>query len=516
MFQWARNLFSGSPRSQAAARLDNARAAYIDRVISARYDAAQTTDETKGLWEMVDLFSAKTANSFTARRTLRTRSRYEIANNSYARGIVTTLANDLIGTGPRLHLRSPNQAANRQVRDAFAQWASAAKLSEKLRTMKLAKCQDGEAFSLFVNNPRIKSPVQLDLKPIEADQVQTPMQNMAAAINQPTQFVDGIILDNLGEPEAYIVLKNHPGDLEFGMTNPTDSSTIAARNILHWFRKDRPGQVRGIPEISTALELFAKLRRYTKAVVEAAEIAADFAAVVETQGPADWQNDPTDGKAFDTLPIKRGMWTTFPWGSKLSQLRAEQPTTTYDNFVKCIIREICRCLNMPLSLALGDASGSNFSSARMEHLAYHRDQKVERGQCEELILDRIFEAWLEEAVMIPGLLPPGFVIVDVPHCWYWDQAESIDPVKDAQATALELANKTTTLEEEWAKKGEDWEDRIEQLGTEKEATDEAGLTPVPVPAKPGAPKPGTGDGASQDNADQGDNADNQDAYANAA
>ena len=48
-----------------------------------------------------DGLSANAANSPEVRRILRNRSRYEIANNSYARGIVLTLANDVIGTGPR-------------------------------------------------------------------------------------------------------------------------------------------------------------------------------------------------------------------------------------------------------------------------------------------------------------------------------------------------------------------------------------------------------------------------------
>jgi len=34
------------------------------------------------------------------------RARYEVANNAYARGIVLTLANDVIGTGPRLQMLS--------------------------------------------------------------------------------------------------------------------------------------------------------------------------------------------------------------------------------------------------------------------------------------------------------------------------------------------------------------------------------------------------------------------------
>jgi hypothetical protein len=36
------------------------------------------------------------------RATLRNRARYEVASNSYAKGIVLTLANDAVGTGLRL------------------------------------------------------------------------------------------------------------------------------------------------------------------------------------------------------------------------------------------------------------------------------------------------------------------------------------------------------------------------------------------------------------------------------
>ena len=53
------------------------------------------------------------AASPAVRRTLRNRARYEVANNSYARGIVLTLANDSIGTGPRLQLLTGNDRAKR-------------------------------------------------------------------------------------------------------------------------------------------------------------------------------------------------------------------------------------------------------------------------------------------------------------------------------------------------------------------------------------------------------------------
>jgi hypothetical protein len=38
----------------------------------------------------------------------------------------------------------------------------------------LARVSDGESFAVFINNPRIETPVQLDLRLIESDQFTSP------------------------------------------------------------------------------------------------------------------------------------------------------------------------------------------------------------------------------------------------------------------------------------------------------------------------------------------------------
>src|SRR5262249_30005223 len=149
-------------------------------------------------------------------------------------------------------------------------------------------------------------------------------------------------------PIEYHILRHHPGDLLNPQLNPLVYDRWKPPDVLHWYRKDRPGQARGVPEITPALELFAQLRRYTKAVIAAAETAADFAAVLETEaGANDDPNDPANSGGlmpFDSSPIDRGLMTALPGGAKLSQLRAEQPATTYEMFVRVILREIARCL----------------------------------------------------------------------------------------------------------------------------------------------------------------------------
>ena len=113
-------------------------------VLRARYDAAQTTDENRRHWANADALSASAANSLDVRRTVRNRARYEVANNCYLSGMVQTLANDWIGTGPRLQLLTQGSALNNRIETLFGDWAREVHLASKLHTMRHAKAVDGE------------------------------------------------------------------------------------------------------------------------------------------------------------------------------------------------------------------------------------------------------------------------------------------------------------------------------------------------------------------------------------
>lgn len=167
MLKWLRQLGAQKPARNGRGRL---------LVVRGKYDAAQTTHENRRHWANADHLSANAAASAEVRRTLRNRARYEVANNSYAKGIVLTLANYVVGTGPRLQMLTDDPEANRIIEMEFARWAKAVGLAHKLRTMRIAQCETGECFGLLATNPRVEAPVQLDLRLIEADQVASPLE----------------------------------------------------------------------------------------------------------------------------------------------------------------------------------------------------------------------------------------------------------------------------------------------------------------------------------------------------
>lgn len=460
MFHWLANLFTGKPARPLRAR--------AVRWLHARYDAAVVNEDNRRHWANADGLSARAANSPDVRRILRNRARYEVANNSYARGIVLTLANDVIGTGARLQMLTENAEANRRIERAFMAWARVTHLAEKLRTMRMARAQDGEAFAVLTSNVNLPTAIQLDLRLIEADQVTTPDLNALTS-----NAVDGIVFDGAGNPVEYHVLKQHPGDAS--AWGSLDYDRIPRGSMVHWFRADRPGQARGIPDILPALPLFAQLRRFTLAVLAAAETAADFAGILYTDAPANGEADPAE--PFEPIELEKRALLTMPGGWKMSQLQAEQPATTYAEFKREILNEIARCLNMPFNVAAGNSSGYNYASGRLDHQTYFKAIRVEQSHLETAVLDRILAAWFDEAVLIPGLLPAGLgAIADWPHQWFWDGQEHVDPAKEATAQATRLQNHTTTLAYEYARQGRDWEEALRQRAKEVALMGELGLT----------------------------------------
>ena len=477
------------------------------RLVVAKFDSAQTTADNRKHWANADGLSPNAAINPEVRRVLRNRARYEVANNSYAKGIVLTLANDTIGTGPRLQMLTGDAEANARIEDAFEQWSRAVDLPGKLRTMRMARAETGEAFALLVNNPGVLSRVSLDLKLIEADQVCSPLMRRGRS-----DEIDGILLDQWGNPSAYRVLKRHPGDNN-ALRAPIDDllayDTLPAASVVHYYRADRPGQLRGIPDITPALPLFAQLRRYTLATIAAAETAANFAAVIYTDAPANGEADPLE--PMDEVELEQRLATVLPGGWKLGQVHAEQPTTTFGEFKREILNEIARCLNMPFNVAAGNSSGYNYASGRLDHQVYFKSIRVEQHQMQLAVLDRILKAWLNEAVLVEGLLPQSLRTIarTLPeHAWFWDGVEHVDPAKEANAQATRLANHTTTLAVEFARQGRDWEQELRQRAKELALMNELGLALATAPAAAPAPN------APAENTDPADTVDEETASAN--
>jgi len=448
--------------------------------VRGRYDAAQSTNENANLWSNVDALSAAQANSPSVRKVIRNRARYETSNNSYASGIVTTLANDVVG--PKIQIQLGNSENQQKAEADFQRWAKATRLWSKLRTARRAKAVDGEAFAQLITNPLINSSIKLDILLIECDQIEG---YFTAKDNE----VDGIKFDKYQNPIQYRLLTAHPGDYRTFNMGKTAGTWIDAKYILHYFDEVRPGQVRGVSEIVAPLSLFGQLRAYTVAVLETARRAAEISGVMQTDLlPDNGVQGAASLEAGTIMDYERNTIIGLPEGYKYQGLKAEQPTTTYPEFKKELINETGRCLNMPANVANGDSSGYNYASGRLDHQTYDRSINIDRDGLEAQMLDRIYSAWLENYVVVEELSFTETQEITIPE-WYYAGRGHVDPKKEADADNVRLKNGTLTKTTYYANQGKDAKrqeairigELIDGEVAWNKARTAAGLEPAPYP-----------------------------------
>ncbi|WP_368417413.1 phage portal protein, partial [Falsiroseomonas sp.] len=141
----------------------------------------------------------------------------------------------------------------------------------------------GECFvRLLPAAPSLENPIGLRLQVLESDHLDAARQGVIEGI--PT--LQGIGLGEAGEPVGYWLHRVHPGAswvLPGGATW-LSSQRVPARDVLHIYRKRRPGQLRDVSWLAPVLTRLRDLGDYEAALLMKAKIEACLAAVVSEDG----------------------------------------------------------------------------------------------------------------------------------------------------------------------------------------------------------------------------------------
>ncbi len=441
-------------RERLSDKLISARRAGIDAAVSNTGNANHYADANGQ-----DLGSIVSGNL----RIARERARYEMRNNGYMKGITGSLSDYVVGIGPRLQLLTEDSGLNGRIEEAFAAWCEDCSttgqesLGDVLHLLIRRQCGSGDFFAGLVSDMDAPGPVKLRLQTIAPERVQTPLESSTVSDGGVR---DGIRRNRLGRPVEYFVLKTHPGNV-FAFSDLTQFDTVPAAAMIHLFRIEEEGQHRGLPWMLPGLPLFAQMRRFTLATLDAAETAADMAGVIRTNS----QNVDVEAvEAMDPVEIQRRTLLTLPMGWGIDQLRPEHPATSYPDFKREIIAESARAINMPYNIAAADSRRYNYASGRLDHQSFYMTLQVLQGWLARRFCQRVLAAWLFGArFTVRGLYGLG----DIPTLlgqaqWFWKGPKHVDPIKEAKAETERLANGTTTLPDIYAEQGLDWEGQLEK------------------------------------------------------
>ena len=427
---------------------------------------------------------------------LRERSRDLNRNDAHASGITNTMTTNVIGTGIRPQSRVDSEVLNisdgkadkfqKQAERAWKKWLPVADAGNRMDFYEVQQLVDrqilenGEAIVIPAMLKDKNRPYSLALQVIESDRLATPPEKRG-----DKSIRAGVKIGENGDPIAYYIQKNHPGDYRFSRSVDREYIEIPARNefgrpnVIHLFPVQRSGQTRGVPFFAPVLTYFKDLADYAEAELVAARIAACFSIFITSEASMDLgtgYDRNVQGQYLESL--EPGMIRHLLPGESITSFNPQRPAATFEPFVERILRAISAALGLPYELVAKDFSKTNYSSARAALLEARRYFKVRQEWLARKLCQPVWEMVLEEAYLRGDLGSISFY-EKRPNwtnaSWITPGWEWVDPLKEAKAAEVGLKNGIVTHSDLYSAQGKDWEECFEQRKREQDKIKELGL-----------------------------------------
>jgi lambda family phage portal protein len=430
------------------------------------------------------------------------RSRDSVRNSPLAGGYVQTGKDNVIGHQLRLSSKPDYRLLGRDAQWArdwatnteaqFRTWANTpdcdAARTQTLwglaRTSFGGLLQNGDCLTVPKWIPRPGSRWATRLQNIESDQLSTP-----PLYSGNPRLRGGVELDRDWAPIAYHIRTQHPGDnhglLTASLTGWERIPAFTAwgrRRVIHAFDKERAGQNRGMTVFSRILRESRVLSEYVGHENHAALANSLIAGFLESDLPPEQVSELFGGdigtasdyykevaEKYHRKKMEGGLFLNLPLGTKLSGFNSSRPNVAFEPFVRFMIRYLSAGLNVPYELLLKDFSQTNYSSARAALLEAWRYFLSCRQLFVDMWLQPVFLLWLEEAVDKGAIEAPDFYGNEYAYSrcrWIFAGRGWVDPVKEITAAQMRMDYDISTLEDESAEQGRDWEENLEQKAIE--------------------------------------------------
>lgn len=439
------------------------------------YDAAARTTRTEN-WRTNN--SSANTEVRTALSVMRDRSRELVRNNPYARRAVRQIYTNVIGVGIKPSFTASSKQIEKKVKDLWSLWAESVDCDweGELNFYSMQKLimrtvsQSGECLVRIRRNGDKKLPLPIQLQVLEADFID--MTRDGYSMEADGSFtVMGIKFDKHGRRLGYWLYESHPGD-SFVSNTRFVSNFIPSDEVVHVYFKDRPGQVRGVPELVPSMVRMKDLDDFESAELVKQKIAACFTAF--THGTAESLPSLATGTKDDKYErLEPGLIIDLSAGREISF--ANPPVHNgFGEYMKQTLRGIAAGIGVTYEGMTGDLSQVNFSSGRMGWLEFH---KVVSDYQSDMIIpmcSKVFAAFTVAAMVSMKLSEK---VTTVKTSWTCPRREMIDPVKESKAITQMLRSGLISWQEAIRELGKEPEVVLAQMVSDKKAFDDAGLMP---------------------------------------
>lgn len=406
---------------------------------------------------------------------LRNRVRDLVRNFPIFQRALSCYAATVVGRGPRFMSLAvhpddtPAMDVRRRIEERFSAWMERdADISGGMHFYELQQLlcrqllEGGEGFFMFA--PRQRWAVTpLALMPIEAERLTA--QGLRFAATADTDLWAGIeYVRATGEPLAYHVAEDGYG---------AAAVRVPAEDMLHIFQHLRPGQIRGVTPLASAILVARAMSDYTQSELDASKMAAKYLAIVTSDDLQSFQ--AARGIVGGKAPASNQARIEYLENSIIEYLRpgekiefaspAARPSDSFDRFNRFAIRMVSVAIDVDYAMLSGDYQGINYSTS-----------KAMRGDSRLLLaphsfmhaahfLRPVFRRWLDTEALTQDYLPSYWQNPRGYQAGIWipPGQPSVDPQRDGRADIEAIAAGLKSPQEAILARGGDPEEVLAQI-----------------------------------------------------
>lgn len=351
-------------------------------------------------------------------------------------------------------------------------------------------------------------PFNTAIQMIDADRLSNPNGR------SDSRFLNkGIEKGRMGEPLFAHIRSRHPGD------RFSDGDTYSWKRVpfytkwgrvqmIHIMEQKRPAQTRGVSDMAAVLKESRMAKKFHDVSLQNAIVNASYAAAIEselppldayeTMGASEGGLPPTSQAALDVLKgvsqFSRGSsnltidGVKIPYlypGTKLKLHPAGQVGNVGQDFENALHRYIASGLNISYEEYSRDYSETNYAASKAAANATRRFMQSRKRAVADRFANMVYALWLEEAISSGEItaMPrnaPNFWdgLNKEAYCkatWIGASMGQVDELKESQAALIRVSGSLSTLEDECAKLGKDYQEVLRQRRKEQKLAEELGV-----------------------------------------
>lgn len=416
-----------------------------------------------------------------SRDNVRARARDLERNSDIMNSVVGAFKRNIIGGGYHIQAKTGDTDLNDKIEKAWKKWCKkrncdvtgTQSFNQIMRMAVERKKIDGGI--LFVKRYTSEGFVPFQLQMIEVDELDL---NQTSPKKKENKVVGGIEYNSFNKPQGYYI-RQYSLD-GYSMTDPV---YIEAKDVIFYFTKKRPSQLREVSDMAPTIPRIRDLNEFMVAVSVKERIAACLSVFVKkilpsTVGSSYGRTNGGEPKnSYEGKTITPGMIKELNAGDEIQVVNPTGQAADATSFTKLQQRLVGAGQGISYEATSRDMSESNYSSARQgmieDELTFDEDRELVVE-----ILDEIYETFVISLVLSGVVNIPGFwgnKEEYLAHEWVQEPKPWIDPAKESKANETALRSGQKTFKQISAESGKDWRTQIDDMAEVIEYGKEKGL-----------------------------------------